>query len=326
MAWDPINEAELTPGGAILKHMRQAWNCLKFLFGQIGTIASTGVQNGSFEVDSDGNGQPDNWTLSTYLGGAGTLVTDAPAHGAKALRLTHPGGAGNGGGYYESDYVICSSLIKAFHGFVHWASAAGMHNKVVVRYFDKAKVYLSSADLYDSTDNPTTPTYFIVAFQPPANARYYKLQLIGGHSDTDVAGAAYFDGVGPVGMELFSPRYASATIDEVSSSEAGYLDVASITFRSTHLGLPARVYLPAEGSQVTGAAEGLMRFRCGSNYSNEFMPTAVHPDYSSANFILDIPSVGESAQVTVHLQLYASFGGIYGRKAVPDISILTTFQ
>ena len=33
--------------------------------------AGAGVPNGSFEIDSDSDGVPDNWTRSLYSGGAG---------------------------------------------------------------------------------------------------------------------------------------------------------------------------------------------------------------------------------------------------------------
>src|SRR4030043_216105 len=64
-------------------------------------------------------------------------------------------GPGNGGGYLDmSDYLPCTPVSCLTLEWLHYASVAGMHNIVQVRWFDKAKVYLSSTDIYNSTHNP----------------------------------------------------------------------------------------------------------------------------------------------------------------------------
>lgn len=154
------------------------------------------VPNGTFEIDADADGIPDNWTRSLYAGGSGAFDTTTPAQGAKAYKFTRTSGAGNGGGYLESGYLPISEYISPKVQFKLKASAAGMKNIVRLRYFDKDKVDLSSdEDIYSSTANPTSWTSYTRWGIPPANARYMKIRLIGGYTDTDVAGDIYFDDV-----------------------------------------------------------------------------------------------------------------------------------
>lgn len=194
MSWDQITEAEIQvkkPVGPTL--WRKVKDCLDYLFGTIGGIPPI---NGNFEVDSDGDGIPDNWTRTLYPGGTGGRDTTTPAQGAAAIYLVHPGGAGNGGGELWSDYLPVSEYASYFVKFIHWATAAGMKNKVQVQYYTAAKAANGSpVDLYNSTSNPTTPTFFTRGFQPTANTRFVKIVLIGGYTDTAIAGTAYFDHV-----------------------------------------------------------------------------------------------------------------------------------
>ena len=310
MAWDPIEETELTPGYPVLKHMRQAWNSLKFLYGQIGTLAASGIPNGSFEGDSDGNGQPDNWTLNTYPGGSGSLVTDVPAHGATALKIVHPGGVGNGGGYYESDYCACSQVQKSVLSFIHWATAAGMHNMVQVRFFSKAKVFISTSVLYESSANPTTPTCFVTSFTPPANARYYKLDLVGGHSDTNVAGTAYFDGVGLAGIEALAARSTPITIASASIGGNAWADVGSANIQVPFCSIPVVLSLTASlsgsGTEFEDFQTAYQRFRVGTSYSNE----VASPYPVLSNFLLPLQVGTQGLQtITVFMQLKAKNAG-----------------
>jgi len=177
--------------------LRKIKDDLDYLYGLIGSgTGSSGVPNGSFEIDSDGDGVPDSWTKNLYPGGTFGINTTWTGQGAAAIAFTHPGGAGNGGGYLTSDYIECSELISYPIGFITWASAAGMKNKVQIQYYDQDKIGIGVAvDAYNSTSNPTSQTLFEEFFTPPADSRFLKIILIGGYTDTDVAGAAYFDGV-----------------------------------------------------------------------------------------------------------------------------------
>lgn len=315
MAFEAITTTEIQVKKPVTRSLwSKVKNSLDFLNGRIGTLALLGVPNGSFEIDSDADGVPDNWTRSLYAGGTGGIVTDLPDDGANGFGLVHPGGAGNGGGYLESDYIVCSQLRKLLLGFIHWSTAAGMHNLVQIRYFTKAKVYISDATLYDSTANPTSPVYFIAPFTPPATARYYKVRLIGGYTDTNVAGTAYFDAIGEAGVDILMTRTSAAAIAETESlSSTNWEDVASVAVQIPFIGVPVNLAFTADIKETSNTL-GHMRFRVGTTYSGEV--DAQNADWATHSFSITGVST-TTGSLTLYLQLKHDAGGLglFGRKA-----------
>jgi hypothetical protein len=169
---------------------------LDFLYGQIGSLPNS-LPNGSFEVDSDADGIPDGGTPNTYAGGSIAIDESSPLHGKRALRITSPGGSGNGGGYWDFDYIEVSSFLSLAVSLLHLSSVSGIHNLVEVRWFDKDKVALTGGDvsttLYDSAANPTTASYLSASAVPPTGARFAKVRLTGAKNDNTTAGYAVFD-------------------------------------------------------------------------------------------------------------------------------------
>ena len=315
MAWDPIDSAQLNPGFPVLPHMRKAWNSLLWLYGQIGTLSANGVQNGSFEIDSSLDGLPDNWTFAAYPGGSGAISASVPAHGAYAMGMTHPGGTGNGGGTLESDYNLCSELLTQYLGFIHWATASGMHNQVQIRYFDKAKAYISAETVYDSVSNPTAATYFIAGFTPPATARFFKVKLIGGNSDTDVAGTAYFDGLQPAGFELLDAHITAGACAETNNyAGTSWYDGTSMTISPWLCNLPIAVTFTGYGKSAYGT-NGL-RFRIGTNYSNEV--TTLTASYAAYPFTINVPAAEAHGSLVVTMQLKQAHG--YSEESTVSVS------
>ena len=198
MAWNPIATADIAAGKPVCGPTGFATKTkdnFEFLYGLIGSQAAYGITNGSFEIDSDANGIPDGWTVSYYPGGYGGIQATG-MDGGYMWAFIHPGGAGNGGGSITSDYLNVSALVGGKVAFLHYASAAGMKNIVQILFYTGAKAYISTSVVYSSTSNPTSPTrFFSSPFVPPSTARYLKVQLIGGFTDTAVAGWAYFDDV-----------------------------------------------------------------------------------------------------------------------------------
>ena len=197
MAYDPITTNEIQSGEPVLGPVgfgQKVKDNLAYLYSQISSSGES-VPNGSFEVDADSDGIPDNWTENLYPSGTFTLDTTDPAHAAKCAKFTHPGGAGNGGGYLDSDYISADDINPNdyFISFLHRSSAAGMKNIVEIRCYDKAKAYLSTITAYYSTANPTAWKKFQFYLAFPAGTAYVKIRVIGGYTDTDVAGDAYFD-------------------------------------------------------------------------------------------------------------------------------------
>ena len=235
MAYSAITSAEIAAGKPVCGPTgfgTKTKDNFDYLYGVVGTLSSNQVLNGSFEVDSNADGDPDNWTKSLYTGGTGTLYTTAPGHGAKAMSFTHPGGASNGGGYMDSDYIEVSDLREYWIAFIHWATAAGMKNQVQIRYFDRAKTDLvADATLYSSTTNPTSEAAYSYFFTPPATARFIKVRIIGGFTDTDVAGTAYFDDVrinynpvlmineGKIGAQAVAQAKLKTSLGEIDTTD-----------------------------------------------------------------------------------------------------------
>ncbi len=198
MAFESIDQAEIDVKQPVTKPlMQKIKDSLDFLNGIAGGDG-TALANGSMELDSDASGEPDSWTRATFSAGTveRTTTTAEVAHGLAAIKMVHPGGGANGGGTLESDYIACQDTRVWHLNFDHRATAAGMKNEVVVRYFDEAKSDLAADEtIYSSTANPTAWDVIRAYINPPATARFMKIKLIGGKDDIDVAGSAFFDGL-----------------------------------------------------------------------------------------------------------------------------------
>jgi hypothetical protein len=265
MAWTPLTIIEMTKYKPVtVSLMTKIKDCLEYLYGKIGTI-ELNVPNNSFEIDSNDDDIPDQWTVYAYPGGIYGFETGSPAHGAQSYKFVHPGGSGNGGGYLFSDYLECTSVKAYALSFILWATAAAMKLIVEVHYYDKNKVQLSSPDdkdeIYNSTSNPTTATYFVYSVLPPAGARYMKIKLIGGYTDTDVAGTAYFDAVN-MGIQIENADVKDASIKVTKlNTTTGVVSCtpgttvtsydASIAVAQTNTGYVTNIYLYPPASNIT---------------------------------------------------------------------------
>lgn len=176
---------------------------LVFLYNAVTSLFGTGevIKNGSFENDADGDGVPDGWTLTLYPAGSFAITTTAAdvAHGAQGIRFTRALGAGNGGGYIESaDFIEITNNRPLTLRWQHKSSVAGIKDKVEWFWFDRTKTAIGgtpSTTIYESTSNPTSWTLQTASATPPTTARYAKLRITGGFTDTDIAGSSYWDDV-----------------------------------------------------------------------------------------------------------------------------------
>lgn len=196
--YNPITDEEIDAGRPVFGPVgfaKKVQQNFEFLLASVGTIDLHDVQNGSFELEDDENpGSPLAWDISLYPGGANSLNDVTPAHGALSLCFTHPGGASNGGGYADSNFVPIQAVDELWLHWLHWVTAAGMRVMTDIRYFDKDLVFISSENVYDSVSNPTSPFHAsIQATTVPATARFIRARLVGGEPTVDVAGNAYFD-------------------------------------------------------------------------------------------------------------------------------------
>lgn len=241
MAYDPIIDGDIAVGKPT---KRGLWQKVKgnfdFLFGQSNP---EGLLNGSFEYDVDGDGIPDNWTRTLLAGGSSGLDTTNPQHGAKCLYFTHPGGAGNGGGYADSDYIECSELENYYLEFTIKSSAAGIHNLVEIYFYNKSKGYISTGTAHNANSPDTVAHYYTYQFTPPANARYFKVRVLGGQTDVNQAGTVYFDGV-RYGLAVSTARIldANVTLAKLKFTQGSFTTATSSDF---YFSLNAYSHYPA---------------------------------------------------------------------------------
>ena len=195
-----ITTVEIAAGKALTQPlMTKIKDWVDHLYGL--SISASKVPNGSFEIDSDADGVPDQWDKDLYAGGSFSLQNaddDTSIHGAACAKFTHPGGASNGGGNLTSDYMECSGAKPLTVGFSLKVSATGAKNQVLVLYYDEDEVTVSADDtVYSGTSGPTSWTPYSYVSVPPSGSRYCKIKLVGGFTDTDPGASrdTYFDDI-----------------------------------------------------------------------------------------------------------------------------------
>ena len=274
-------EASVQPGKPVIGPGGFGENVSKDLaelFGLIGSVSSQGIPNGSFELSMNGI-TPDSWSISLFPGGVVGLDSTTPAHGNRALKITHPGGVGNGGAAVASDYFPIASIQQTSLGFIHWCSSATMKNMVHLSFYTKDKVFISNLTVYDSQDNPPAAVFIICLFEAaniPSNAAFAKVVLTGGDSSINVSGFAYFDGIvfQPVQSSLLLGSEgipAGFNLPEYVTDSWTYVDAGSVRIIASPAfpilkDVAINLVFNAEGWSYLDA--GLQRFRIGSFYSN----------------------------------------------------------
>lgn len=162
------------------------------------------VTNGSFEVDSDSDGFPDQWTRTLYTGGAFSLVSDTgtganSAHGLKAIKFTHPGGGGKGGGEivtHADTYIEVTPNRTYWLSWMNKNSVAGLTNSVEILEYDATLTQLGTHQIYTATTVPTSWTLFRVHFNiTDPLVRYVKVKLKCGETSASTAGDVFIDNV-----------------------------------------------------------------------------------------------------------------------------------
>jgi hypothetical protein len=336
MAYNPITSAEIQVKQPVRQElMQKVKDNFDYFYGLAGDTYGN-VYNGSFEIDSDNDGVPDGWTRQLYPNGTGGYETANPAHGAKAYKFTHPGGDGNGGGKLISDYIAISEKLHLSEslGFFHWATNNLMRNQVILQFYDKAKVWISDTVIYDNQDNPTSAKFIIVVLTStdvPVNARYVKVNLVGGESSVNQAGTAYFDSVvlNPVHIQPIlvgsagNVWRADFSIAEGYTSSTSYVDAEYAYVTPNNNILPIvraysiQIIFNAE-IHVDGSHWGYQRFRIGTSYSNE-VGGWLSSYAVTGPFTISIPA---STQTWKIVQQLRGTGGYvtYGRKQTDTVA------
>ena len=137
---------------------------------------SNKIPNGSFEIDTSGNGVPDNWTLTAGTGNTLAVDTATQIHGDTSLKFTI---ASANTADAITDFFEVQEGVQEIIRFALKASAVDANIIVRLKWYTGAQVFVSNTDVYsDSTTNPTSWADKGFTYTPPSTARYAKLQIL----------------------------------------------------------------------------------------------------------------------------------------------------
>ena len=177
----------------------------EFVTASVATSVTHRILNGSFEADTNADGEPDDWTLTNNSGNAGRNVTEN-YHGTASMELRGTG---------VSQDELLSALFEVSPGFVEVlsfaikASNALAEPAVEVTWYDKDQSSISTSTVF-SSDTGNTPTSWEyktgLVMTPPSTARYASIKLIGNQAVTSYT--TYFDDVRVAREEAINSSFA----------------------------------------------------------------------------------------------------------------------
>lgn len=254
------------------------------------------VTNGSFETDTDGDGDPDGWTV-TRTGTVALDSTDAN-HGAQCLKFTS---IGSGGGYITSSSFMAVSANNTYSIiFSVKSSVVNVRNLVTVSWYDLDQVIIAGSPVTvwdDSATNPTSWTEKRFSVTPATGACYAKLTFHGCHSSNATSGNTKYDNI-----RMFDERVSGLKIAnnlDVTGNTAltGTLDVSSTTtISSTDAGATVGPSLVLHRNSASPAAADLIgeiQFSGKDSATNSQLYGQIH------GVITDPTSTSEDAQIVV---------------------------
>lgn len=202
----PLTGGEIAPNALLLFTYRDspsfAFELLNPLPAQSDAPPTDRLVNGSFEVDTDGDGIPDGWT---YTGpAAGAVSASVVGHGAKSFSIN--GASNHTGTLAMTTLQPCKGNDLYTDGemmvlrFWHYTSSAANDDTITVEWYDKAGGSLGAASTIWSWNTANTGmashwAQFFAAMKPADGARFFKLRLVGNTAGGGT-GISYFDGLG----------------------------------------------------------------------------------------------------------------------------------
>ncbi|MCL5884509.1 MAG: hypothetical protein M1377_04065 [Deltaproteobacteria bacterium] len=239
---------------------------ISFLYDNLG--GGILVENGSFEQGVSPN-DPTGWV--SFKWGTGDIETTDPLHGKQGYKFVS---SGSGGGYLTmQDFAECSEFVPLLVWWHMKSSVADIRNIVRVLWYKKDQTACTTAttDIYDdSTSNSTAGTTYARAVLPPADARYFKLRLIGADSSDATSGSCIFDGVGAVvSMAQAGHVFCDAALaDTTGWQQAAKVPATNPMYFDTAL-FPRMRFAAAIHCANAPGWHAYVRVKVGSNYSNE---------------------------------------------------------
>ena len=156
------------------------------------------LQNGDFEVDSNSDGVPDNWTVTEETNA--TIAIDSTSggqiSGVNGLKFT---ANGDGGGTATSDIfdVPTSAIINVIFYFKQADAATGTYSVDLYwyQYDGAASAVSASTNVWSSTSGATTTfTKYSRGVTAPSDATQAKLVLTGlANGGSDESGSCWYD-------------------------------------------------------------------------------------------------------------------------------------
>ena len=166
------------------------------------------INNGSFEVDTDANDEPDFWDRVDEAGSSNGIDTTTSTDGGQSFKFTSSGTGG--GSLTTSEFFPVNDSDQLKVNFDLKASVANVRNIVRVQWYDVTQTSISNSDIYDSTANPTSWTSQNLSVVPPSGARFAKLAIIGCEA-TGASGTTHFDRV-----QVFYPSVVLGVFDNIT--------------------------------------------------------------------------------------------------------------
>jgi len=191
------------------------------------------VANGSFELDSDNDAAPDNWTLTPEDNG--TILLDSSGgsqnSAGSGLKFTS---TTDGGGVAVSDRftVSAGSYVYTSFAFKQEDAATGTYSVVLNWYkYDGSAASTASTTVWSRvTGAPTAWTTYNNTVSVPSDATYAELVLTGlGAAGADLTGSCWFDSV-LCTSATSATRTLLASASASGDSELDFIDVCDAAY------------------------------------------------------------------------------------------------
>jgi len=204
-------------------------------------VTLTAPVNGSFETDTNADGIPDDWSISTYVGGSVLTDTASSSHGAISLKFSSVG-AGAGVASTSSFYEVEAGRNLALE-FSIISANANTENKVEVYWYNSTQTFISSSTAYhNTTTNPTVWTRNTYTATAPSTAKYAKIVLSGVMPTSTVHSTTNFD-------DIVMIPYSGASITSVNSDTILTSNNAGVVFVDATGGI-VNITLPSASTQI----------------------------------------------------------------------------
>ena len=142
------------------------------------------IPNGGFEIDSNGDAVPDNWTFTPNTDNTISLETADTIEGTRAVKFVIGGSLI---AEMSSDAFKVQEGLKDLLAFSLKTSVATSSVTIRIKWLDNTGTFLSNTDLYDNlTTNPIAWTDYAFEFTPPVGARSAQIIVKAGVNGSTV--------------------------------------------------------------------------------------------------------------------------------------------